>query len=106
MEIFSPVFWLRIRYSPGEDAASIFTRALARFRFAATSIQRWPLLSTLKISNGGIMAVRRNLSGYQITGALFLQREYFFCPKACTNQTYPKTPNTAFTLTDQVYSPR
>src|SRR5258708_13116476 len=43
-------------YSPGEDAPSTFTRALARSRSTATSIQRSPPLSTLKMSNGGNIA--------------------------------------------------
>src|SRR5260370_35363643 len=55
MEIFSPVSWLAITYSPGEEVASIFTRALARSRFSAASIQRGPSLSTLKMPTGGIM---------------------------------------------------
>jgi hypothetical protein len=55
MEIFSPVFWLAIMYSPGEDVASSFTRALARSMVAAASIQRGPSLSTLKMLNRGIM---------------------------------------------------
>src|ERR1700730_2263976 len=55
MEIFSPVVWLRMTYSLGEDAARILTRVLAASRSAAASIQRRPLLSTLKMSNGGIM---------------------------------------------------
>src|SRR5712672_1752061 len=46
-------------YSPGEDAERTRTRALARSRSGAASIQRRPLLSTLKISNGGIMAALR-----------------------------------------------
>src|SRR6266404_6504634 len=59
MEIFSPVFWLAMMYSPGEDVASIFTRAFARSRSGATSIQRSSLASTLKMSNGGIMGDAR-----------------------------------------------
>src|SRR5260370_28178860 len=55
MEIFSPVSWSAITYSPGEEVASIFTRALARSRFGAASIQRVPSLSTFKMSNRGII---------------------------------------------------
>src|SRR5258707_10048089 len=43
-------------FSPGEDAPSSFTRPLARSRSTATSIQRSPPLSTLKMSNGGNIA--------------------------------------------------
>ena len=53
MEIFSPV-WPVMRYSPGEDAASFFARALARSRSPADSIQRRrPSLCTLKMLKGG-----------------------------------------------------
>src|SRR5712675_2112367 len=64
MVVFSPVIWLRMVYSPGEDAERTRTRVLARSRSGAASIQRRPLLSTLKISNGGIMA---GLKWYQNT---------------------------------------
>src|ERR1700756_2226847 len=58
MEIFSPVFWLWMMNSPGEDAESTLTRDLARSKSGAASIQRRSPPSTLKISNGGIMAGR------------------------------------------------
>src|SRR5712671_2340097 len=66
MVVFSPVIWLRMVYSPGEEAERTRTRVLARSRSGAASIQRRPLLSTLKISNGGIMA---GLRWYQNTVA-------------------------------------
>src|SRR5258707_6048979 len=43
-------------FSPGEDAPSPSTRALPRCSSTATSIQRSPPLSTLKMSNGGNIA--------------------------------------------------
>src|SRR6266481_6254548 len=58
MEIFSPVFWLWMMNSPGEDAENTLTRDLARSRSGAASIQRRSPPSTLKMSNGGIMAGR------------------------------------------------
>jgi hypothetical protein len=42
-------------YSPGEEVASIFTRAWARAMSAAASIQRGPSRSTLKMLNRGII---------------------------------------------------
>src|SRR5215472_8955953 len=54
------VFWpvkLVMTYSPGEDAASTFTRVLARSKLTAPSIQRRvPSICTLKMWNGESMA--------------------------------------------------
>src|SRR5258708_12038788 len=55
MEIFSPVLWLKMMNSPGEDAPNTFTRALARSKSTATSIHRTPPSSTLSMSKGGNM---------------------------------------------------
>jgi hypothetical protein len=48
-----PVFWLKMRYSPGERIANSWTRVLASSRVAAASSQRrLPPVSAMKISNG------------------------------------------------------
>src|SRR6202048_1497869 len=51
----SPVFWLRMKYSPGDDSASFRIRALAVSRVATASRQSTPPRLILKISREGTM---------------------------------------------------
>jgi hypothetical protein len=52
-----PVFWSRMRYSPGEDRAIFWIRALAVSMVATASHHRTPPDSILKMSREGAIAV-------------------------------------------------